>query len=293
MLNVISMNLDLVRTFVVLGQSKSFAEVANKLNISYSQVVRHIKQLENIYGVKLVNNRVVPIELTEDGKLLFEGFERAFNELCLSEKNFYQSKNLNTGKITIGISSEIEEHIVNKKINEFKTKFPNVNIKILNLPFDLLCEKLKQYSIDLVIDGKIESLNKKDNIISKPVLKEKFGIIYDKKMESIRKLKDLNNKSLILPVSSKHERKLINELLKKNNVIGNVSLEVSNYNTAKEYARNKLGYAIVPEYMTDSGLIFYDLNINKEICVSYIKDNLSPTAKEFLNVIQETSSLMS
>lgn len=46
MLNTQSMNLDLIRTFVIVGQSKDFNDVASKLKIDATNVSRHIKALK-------------------------------------------------------------------------------------------------------------------------------------------------------------------------------------------------------------------------------------------------------
>ena len=53
-------------------------------------------------GTKLINrNSKNYIELTENGKELFEGYEKAYNLLFITEKTYLQNKTLNTGKIKI------------------------------------------------------------------------------------------------------------------------------------------------------------------------------------------------
>ena len=69
MLNTQSMNLDLIRTFVIVGQSKDYNEAASKLNIDKTNVSRNIKSLEELMGKKLINkNAKNYIELIEDGR---------------------------------------------------------------------------------------------------------------------------------------------------------------------------------------------------------------------------------
>ena len=147
MLNTQSMNLDLIRTFVIVGQSKDLSDASSKLKIDKSNVSRHIKALEGLMGTKLIKkNSKNYIELTEDGKLLFEGYEKAYNLLFLTEKSFRQNKNLNSGKISIGISSDLEISLLNDKIISFKDKYPDTSFKIINLPSKELYEKLIHYS---------------------------------------------------------------------------------------------------------------------------------------------------
>ena len=85
MLNTQSMNLDLIRTFVIVGQSKDFNDAASKLKIDATNVSRHIKTLEQLMGTKLINkNAKNYIELTEDGQILFDGYEKAYNLLFIT-----------------------------------------------------------------------------------------------------------------------------------------------------------------------------------------------------------------
>ena len=121
MLNTQSMNLDLIRTFVIVGQSKDYNDAASKLQMDATNVSRHIKSLEQLMGTKLINkNSKNFIELTEDGKTLFDGYEKAYNLLFITEKTYLQKKDLNSGKISIGISADIESNVLVDKIISFK-----------------------------------------------------------------------------------------------------------------------------------------------------------------------------
>lgn len=286
MLNTKTMNLNLVRTFVIVGQSKDLKEAASKLDIDPSNVSRNIKSLESIMGTKLINrNSKNYIELTENGKELFEGYEKAYNLLFITEKTYLQNKTLNTGKITIGVSTDDELNLLNDKIKNFKKTYPNVVFKTINLPTNDLFEKLSQYYLDFVIDEPIENLKKSDEIKMSNILNEDYCIAYNPtfynlKLDNLEKLKE---QPLILPSSSKKERVLFEELLEKNNIEANVSLEISNYNSAKDYVESGLGFALLPKRLViNTDLECFDIKITKPITISYIEENLSPSAKMFL-----------
>lgn len=290
MLNTQTMNLNLIRTFVIVGQSKDLKEAAGKLGIDPSNVSRNIKSLESLMGTKLINrNAKNYIELTEDGKELFEGYEKAYNLLFITEKTYLQNKTLNTGKISIGISSDVEFELLNDKIKDFKNIYPNVAFKVMNLPTKDLFEKLSQYYLDFVIDEKFENLKKSDEISSLNILNEEYCIAYSAKFynNNLTDLKQIDGLPLILPISSKKERKLFEDLLSSNGIKKNLSLEVSNYMSAKDYAETGLGFALLPKRMlNDTKLEYIDINISKSIDLSYIEENLSPSAKQFLKKFQ-------
>ncbi len=286
MLNTKTMNLNLVRTFVIVGQSRDLKEAASKLDIDPSNVSRNIKSLESIMGTKLINrNSKNYIELTENGKELFEGYEKAYNLLFITEKTYLQNKTLNTGKITIGVSTDDELNLLSDKVKNFKKKYPNVVFKTLNLPTKELFEKLSQYYLDFVIDEPIENLKKSDEIKLVNIFNEAYCIAYnptyfDFKLENIEQLK---GQPIIVPSTSKKERSMFDELLEEKNIEVNVSLEISNYNIAKDYVESGLGLGLLPKRLvSNTNLESLDINITKPITISYVEENLSPSAKMFL-----------
>lgn len=283
MLNTQSMNLDLIRTFVIVGQSKDFNDAASKLKIDATNVSRHIKTLEQLMGTKLINkNAKNYIELTEDGQILFDGYEKAYNLLFITEKTYLQSKDLNSGKISIGISADIESTVLIDKIVSFKGKYSDAAFKTINLPSKDLVEKLSHYTLDFVIDEKSDNYKKSSGVKSIDLYEEKYSLIYNKDNFSINDITDLKDVPMILPVSTKKERKIFDNFLDKNNLTKKLSIETSNYLSAIEYAKKGLGIALIPSNMIDNELEHFDIDITKVITLSYIENNLSPLSIEFL-----------
>lgn len=278
------MNLNLIRTFVIVGQSKDLSDAAHKLDIDRTNVSRHIAALETIYETKLLNNDSKTFELTEDGKKLFDDYEKAYNLMFAAEKNFRQGKSLNTGRLTIGVSSDVDPSFVNEKIELFKKKYPNVVIKILVLPTKDLYDKLAQFYMDFIIDTPIETVQKVKNIEMKELGKEPFCIAYSKKLYNLKidSIKDLDNLPLILPISSKKERSEFDRMLEQEQITKNISLEVDDYRFALEYARNGLGLSLLPKRCVSEDLLTYDVGLTKAISVAYIEKNLCPAAKKLL-----------
>lgn len=284
------MNLNHIRTFVILGQSKNIYEAMTKLNMDRTNITRHIKALEKEYNTKLFNMDAKEYGLTEDGKMVFSGYEQAYNILFITEKTFKQTKNLNSGKLTIGVSRDIELDLVIDKIKEFKKIYPNVVVKTINLPTDDLYKKLTQYSMDFIIDSSIDNIGKSKNVKSFQIYKDDFCISYLKKDCSIviKELRDLDSLPLILPTTSKKERMDFDALLNENDIIKNISLEIDNYSTILEYVKSGLGIGLLPKRYTtnDDSLINIDIPLSKDIVISYLEENISPSAKELLKVFK-------
>lgn len=281
-----TINLNFIRTFVVVGQSKSITEATKKLNIDRSNISRNISNLEKAYGTKLFNISSQKFELTEDGKELFEGFEKAYNLLYITEKNFLQNKDLNNGKLTIGVSKDVENDIVIDKIKKFKSKYPNVVIKFVNSSTNDLYDKLSKFSMDFIIDTIIDVDQTSKKIEVQNINVDTFCIAYSKKHYNlnINSLKDLDNLPLILPITAKKERYDFNSLLKKQNIEMNLSLEVNSYDSILEYVKSGLGFGLLPKRfaLKDKDILTFDIDLKKDISIAFIRENISPSAKELL-----------
>lgn len=281
-----TLNLNFIRTFVVLGQSKSITEATKKLNIDRSNISRNISNLEKAYETKLFNITPQKFELTEDGRTLFEGFEKAYNLLYITEKNYLQNKDLNNGKLTIGVSKDVENDIVIEKIENFKAKYPNVVIKVVNSSTDDLYDRLSKFSMDFIIDTiiDVDQISKKVEV--KNIDVDTFCIAYSKKHYNlnINTIKDLDNLPLILPVTAKKERYEFNELLKAQKIDVNLSLEVASYDSILKYVEDGLGFGLLPKRFTlnNKDILTFDVELKKDISIAFIRENVCPSAKELL-----------
>ena len=181
-LNSIKMNLDYIRTFVVLGQSNNMTEASKKLGVTVSSISRHIKELEYALNAKLIvmDTKTKSIELTENGKYFFDKYVEIYNSILLAEKEYKESYNLDNGKISIGVCRDLEEILFKNKLKEFRKKYPNINIKVVNGDTNSLTKELTQYSIDFVLDKNLPINESKMNSINTKLLyKSNYCLAYN------------------------------------------------------------------------------------------------------------------
>ena len=150
------------------------------------------------------------------------------------------------------------------------------------MPAKDLTEKLSHYTLDFVIDEKSDNYKKSSGVKSIDLYEEKYCLVYNKDKFNINDITDLKDMPMILPVSTKKERKIFDNFLDKNNLTRKLSIETSNYLSAIEYAKKSLGVALIPSNMVDNELDHFDIDISKVITLSYIENNLSPLSIEFL-----------
>lgn len=281
-----TMNLDLVRTFVRTVQAGSLKEASLKSGMDISNISRHIKSLESILQTKLLQRKHGVVALTEDGKIIYDEYEKAYNLLFLAEKKLLQKRSVNSGKLSIGCSDSLEKTYLLDYINKFSSRYPNVAIKVVSGNSKEILKKLEQYSIDLVLDY-ADITEKNNEVNTKKLFDAKFCLAYNPKFFSDNF--DVTSSPIIVSTVNS-ERKLLNKYAKDNNINLNIKYEVSNNDHIIEYINKGLGVGFVLEKsLEDTNLKKIELpNICiSEIAVSYVKTNLSESGKAFLEVVKK------
>ena len=97
------MELRQLRYFLKAKELLNFTEAATTLNISQSTLSQQIKQLEDELSVPLFNRIGKRITLTEAGDLFSEYALQSINRANEGLLLLKDIKNLNTGRITIGV----------------------------------------------------------------------------------------------------------------------------------------------------------------------------------------------
>ena len=288
MLQTPTMNLNLMRTFVIVGQSRDIKTAAEKLKMDQSNVSRNIKSLEEIMNTKLIiRNHKSYIELTESGKVLFAYYEKAYNLLFLAEKTHLQNHSLDCAKITIGTSFNCDSELFISKIDVFKKKYPNIVIKTIHLSTRDLFDRLSQYYVDFILSEKIDNIKKSSEIKSIDLFEEQYCIAYSSNYYnlSLTDIKQLNSIPLLVPTTNKKVRILFDEQLESLGIAENVSIESDDENELKMYANLGLGFALLPKRVVkNSDLAYLDLDIHVTIAISYVGENLTPSNTEFLKI---------
>lgn len=281
-----TMNLDYIRTFVITSQSKTMYEASKKMDVTPSYISRHIDGLEDSLNTKLIISGVKgqELKLTESGKYFYEKYEKIYNEILLTEKEYMENQQIDNCKITLGVCSDLEKGIVKNKILEFNKKFPKINMKIINDNTTNLIKKLTQFSIDIVIDKTYPNYDlKSQEIKTIDLYKSNYCLVYDSRYYNKLEI-DINKVPLIAPIKESQERILINEYFDNKGVTPNIKFEVENSNIIS-YVKNGFGVGIVlKELIDDESLDYIDLDIESNICISYVNGNLTPSSREFLKL---------
>ena len=219
-------NLNLYKVFYNVAITGSFKEAAKKMCISQPAISKQIKKLEDNLEVKLFYRFNKGIELTNEGRILFQQIEKMNFYLEASTKYIDASKKLLTGELTIGCPSHITSFYLLKFVEKFMATHKKIKINIISDSTSALVEGLTHHKLDFIIDSYPIEVFSKEIVIKKL---ETFDTIFitsnDYKCE-INNIYDLKDKDLILPLPRSSMRKSLMKILSKYDVDLNVVLAV-------------------------------------------------------------------
>jgi DNA-binding transcriptional LysR family regulator len=102
-----NINLNLYKTFYEVATLGSISAASKKTFTSQPAISKSIKKLEEELQVQLFYRTLSGTELTEKGRELLFYVEEAFNNLITAERSMIEEENLERGKISIGVPSQI------------------------------------------------------------------------------------------------------------------------------------------------------------------------------------------
>lgn len=218
-----NINLNLYKTFYDVAKYGSISKAAQYGFTSQPGVSKSIKKLEEELGVQLFYRNLNGVELTDKGKELLYFVEKSYSNLVIAERTMLETENLERGKLSIGMPSNIGAFFLFDKVINFHKKYPNIEITIITGSTSKLINLLDSHKVDFVIDTspinvkldegmKVTKLDEVEYCFA--VKKDSKNVEY----KNIKKLSDLKEKSLILPIPGTANRNDLDELFINNNI---------------------------------------------------------------------------
>lgn len=146
-----NINYESYKIFYNVAINKNISKTAKQLLISQPAVTWHIKNLEDQLGFTLFVRTKKGVTLTDQGQVLFEYVKKGIDAFTNGENALTNMKNLDFGKIRIGASTTVSQHILMPHLEIFHEKYPNIDIKIVNSLTENLLTELRNGNLDMLI----------------------------------------------------------------------------------------------------------------------------------------------
>jgi len=123
--------LDDLKAFVIIAKHGSFTKAAEILGCSRSHLSKQLNLLETQLGVSLITRTTRAQRLTEQGQLLFNQCQLAFNTLDTAVQMTMEQAHQLKGNININcVGGYLGEDIIAKLIARFIQKHPDIRVNL-------------------------------------------------------------------------------------------------------------------------------------------------------------------
>ena len=244
-----NIDLELYRIFYTVAKYKNISKATEELFISQPAITQRINNLEKQLNIKLFYRRPDGMQLTMEGKELYNYVKDSIETMNNVENKFngYLQKNRNNN-IKIKTTNQIDNLILCNTIVEFSKKYPKIGIELdIGTEKDAINEILNG-QVDIITIRDIKKIkNKNLQIIA---TKNLTPCVYTSKkyIEKHNGKIDLLNKSeqynFILPKQDTLERKEFDKLCRKHHLNIQYKYETQSINIRKYFVLNRLGIAV-------------------------------------------------
>jgi DNA-binding transcriptional LysR family regulator len=116
-------SLNALRAFEAVARLRSMTAAADELSVTHGAVSRHIRALEELFGVMLLTRGPHSTDPTPEGARLAEGLAAAFGQIQASIEQ------LKPGPLTLSCSTSIMMYWLMPRISRFHERYPDIELQ--------------------------------------------------------------------------------------------------------------------------------------------------------------------
>lgn len=276
--------LNLYHIFHTVARFGNISLAAKELYISQPAVSKSISRLEELLNTTLFYRSSRGVSLTEEGTLLEEQIQKAFDSIAYGEEQLRKINELGIGQITIGVSTTLCKYVLLPYLQQFIKENPHIRVSIACQSTMDTVRNLRNGSIDIGLIGDVPD---KKELFFQPVME-----IQDEFVTTRRYLQNLstrlgitqaqlyeNNNSLLwrngtfLMLNEENiSRRYIESYLASEKIEISQEIEISTMDLLIEFARIDMGIACVIGN-------FVEKEINKNMLIKLPLDMPIPKRK--------------
>ena len=291
------MDMKQIKIFCDLAETTSFSKAAAMNFISQSAVSQQVKALESQLRLQLVDRTCRPLALTHAGRICFEGCKKIYQQYEELRNRLATFAHEITGSVTIAGIASIVLYLLQPYVRRFLQRYPNVRLRIEPMRANQAVEHVLEDRADIAMIAAPKE-DRRLGVID--FCKERLVLamhpshpLAEKKKVPLQALQD---QPMILFERDQATRKLIEAILRRNNVTVKPVMEQDNIETMKRGIEANIGLSILPEPALGQELAsktivtrpFADRDLYRPVGIVYRKGRVfSEPVKRILELLKE------
>lgn len=292
-----------LRYFVAVVEQRSFRGAALRLHVSQPPLTRQIQQLEEVLGVSLLVRKPRGVEPTDAGQVFYE---EARNILMLTEQAASRAQlagHGQLGRLDVGIFGSAVFGAIPRVIQEFRSRFPKVEIVLHNLDRAAQLKALRERRLTV---GFNRFFDEEPDLSWEVIQTERMNVAlhhaHPLAKHATLGLAQIGDQPLILyprtPRPSFIEHML--KLFHKKGVMPQLIHEVDDVVTAVALASSGFGISLVTDSACNlhlPGIVYVPLRPEDratfDLCMIHRRDDESALLQSFLGTVRSIRSSLS
>lgn len=119
-----------LRVFVRVAESRSFTAAANRLGLTASAVSKAVARLEGEYGQRLLNRTTRSVGLTNDGRDFYERCKQLLADLEEAENQLTQSTPAPRGQLRVHMPTAFGKKVVLPRLVRVLERHPDIHMDV-------------------------------------------------------------------------------------------------------------------------------------------------------------------
>jgi DNA-binding transcriptional LysR family regulator len=116
--------------FVRVVESGSFAAAAEASRVSATMVAKHISEIEQRLGARLLHRTTRRQQLSDVGKLYYERCKQALAEVALAEASALELQASPRGRLRVIAPVSFGSHVLVPALSDYMARHPEVNVEL-------------------------------------------------------------------------------------------------------------------------------------------------------------------
>ena len=238
-----------IRSFLEVYETGSFTKAADSLALTQPAVSKHVKSLEDEFGVDLFIRSHNKLYATPEGNITAK-YARKMLQLEHNMKKELNNSKRQLSRISVGITHTAESNASAEALASFAMAHAKMKVKIISDTTDKLLGMLKDYRLDLaVIEGRISDPGLKSVVLDTDCLVLAVPPEHPMADKPYITIDELKQERLIIRSRHSGTRNMFVSSLEARNMHLDeftILMELDNIATIKDLIRRGFGVSVLP-----------------------------------------------